>query len=246
MTTFRIIGPGRAGSAMQTALTQAGWLGRAPVGRGESLTGAAEGVDYLLVTVRDAEIEAVAEAVDPRPDTVVVHLAGSAGPELLATHPRRAAVHPLAALTAERGADQLRSGIWFGVDAAPEALPAAEELVSVLGGHALTVTAAQRGLYHATASVAANHLVALLGQVERLADRLGLPSQAFLALARGNLENVSALGAARALTGPVARGDWATVERHRRSLPPDEKALYESLATEAARLAGRKLPPALP
>ncbi|MHB1855508.1 MAG: DUF2520 domain-containing protein, partial [Acidimicrobiales bacterium] len=102
--------------------------------------------------------------------------------------------------------------------------------------------AERRALYHATATVASNHLVALLGQVERLASELDLPPEAFIALARGSLDNVAALGAIRALTGPVARGDWETVQRHRAALPPRERDLYEALAAEAARLAGRDLP----
>jgi len=206
------------------------------------VTGAAAGTDYLFITVRDVDIPAVAAAVEPDPAAVVVHLSGAAGPEILGPHPRRAAVHPLVSLTEERGADTLLSGTWFGVDADPGATQAAAELVSALGGRSLAVPAERRALYHATATVASNHLVALLGQVERLASELGLPPEAFIALARGSLDNVAALGAARALTGPVARGDWETVQRHRAALPPRERDLYEALAAEAARLAGRDLP----
>jgi predicted short-subunit dehydrogenase-like oxidoreductase (DUF2520 family) len=84
--------------------------------------------------------------------------------------------------------------------------------------------------------MAANHLVALLGQVERVAGSIGAPLDAYLDLARGALEDVAALGPASALTGPVRRGDAATVERHLAALPAAERAGYQALATEAARL----------
>ena len=243
MATFRVIGPGRAGTSINTALMRAGWSSLGIMARSQSVAGAAHGTDYVIIAVRDADIAAVAAAIDPDPAAVLMHLAGSAGTEILGAHDRRAAIHPLVSLTRERGADVLLSGAWFGVDADPGAAEAAGRLVEALGGRSLPVPEAKRALYHATATIASNHLVALLGQVERLAGELGLPAEAFIGLARGSLENVAALGATRALTGPVSRGDWATVERHRGALPAEERDLYEALAGAAARLAGRGLPP---
>jgi predicted short-subunit dehydrogenase-like oxidoreductase (DUF2520 family) len=84
----------------------------------------------------------------------------------------------------------------------------------------------------------------LMGQVERVAARVGVPLEAFLALARGSLDNVAALGPAAALTGPAARGDEATLDRHRAALDPSELPAYEAMVAEARRLAGH--PPATP
>jgi predicted short-subunit dehydrogenase-like oxidoreductase (DUF2520 family) len=92
--------------------------------------------------------------------------------------------------------------------------------------------------------VASNHLVALLGQVERLAADAGVPFDAFLPLVRATLDNVDELGPARALTGPVARGDRGTIARHLDALDEDEVDAYLALAREAARLAG--VEPAVP
>ena len=64
----------------------------------------------------------------------------------------------------------------------------------------------------------------------------GVPLEAFLALVRGTVDNVAALGPAAALTGPVARGDWATVERHLAALPEDERPAYEAMVDQARRL----------
>ncbi|HVA44246.1 MAG TPA: DUF2520 domain-containing protein [Acidimicrobiales bacterium] len=228
---------------MSTALVRAGWSSLGSLARGQSVAGAAHGTDYVIVAVRDSDIAAVAAAIEADPTAVLVHLAGSAGTEILGAHERRAAIHPLVSLTQERGADVLLSGVWFGFEADPAATEAAARLVTALGGRSLPVPADRRALYHATATIASNHLVALLGQVDRLASELGLPPDAFIALARGSLENAAALGATGALTGPVSRGDWDTLDRHRRALPADERDLYEALAAAAARLAGRELPP---
>ena len=106
----------------------------------------------------------------------------------------------------------------------------------VPGEDGVEVADADRIRYHATAVVAANHLVALLGQVERLARSIDVPLDAYLDLARGALDNAASLGPAAALTGPVARGDWDTVASHLDALPDGERALYSLLADAAHRL----------
>jgi len=95
-------------------------------------------------------------------------------------------------------------------------------------GYDVTVAEDAWVRYHAAAVVASNHLVGLLGQVERMAAGIGVPLGAYLALAAGSLANVERLGPAAALTGPVRRGDWATVERHLAALPTDERAAYQA------------------
>ncbi len=229
----RVVGAGRAGGALGLALERVGWTVEPPLGRGDDLTGAAHGVDLLVLAAPDRAIGEVAAGIDPDPDTVVVHLAGSLGLDVLAGHARPAALHPLVALPdAETGADRLTGGAWFAVAGDP----LVEQVVGDLGGQAFTVADEDRTRYHAAAVIASNHLVALLGQVERVAPR-GVPLEAFLALVRGTVDNVAALGPAAALTGPVARGDWATVERHVAALPEDERPAYEAMVAQARRLA---------
>ena len=95
--------------------------------------------------------------------------------------------------------------------------PVAAELARVLGGSVVVVDDEHRAAYHAAACIAANHLVALMGQVERVAASAGLGLDAFVGLARAALTDVAELGPAAALTGPAARGDDATLERHRQT-----------------------------
>jgi predicted short-subunit dehydrogenase-like oxidoreductase (DUF2520 family) len=88
--------------------------------------------------------------------------------------------------------------------------------------------------------VASNHLVALLGQVERLASACGVPFDAFAPLVQSSIVNAFGIGPALALTGPVSRGDLVTVEQHLATLDPGERDTYRTLAREVARLTGRR------
>jgi predicted short-subunit dehydrogenase-like oxidoreductase (DUF2520 family) len=236
----RIIGPGRAGTALALALTNAGWDVGPMLGRDDDVAGAAHGVDLLVLATPDDQIRAVARAIEPDEATVVAHLAGARGLEVLAPHPRRAAVHPLVALpTPELGARRLVGG-WFAVAGDP----LAGEVVRALRGRSFAVDDGDRAAYHATAVIASNHLVALMGQVERLAAAVGVPAQAYLDLATDTLANVAELGAGAALTGPAARGDEATIRRHLRALPADERRAYRGMADAARRLAAAHRPAA--
>lgn len=236
---LRVVGPGRAGSSLALALERAGWHVAAPIRRGDDPTDAGVDVDLVVIATPDAAIAEVASAITPRPEVVVAHLAGSLGLDVLASHPRRAGLHPLVALPSpEIGATRLASGAWFAVAGDP----IVQRTVDDLGGHWFEVADADRAAYHAAAVVASNHLVAVLGQVERLAADIGVPGEAYLDLARATVDNVAALGPAAALTGPVARGDWATVRRHLAAIAGEERTTYLALATEAARLVGRVVP----
>jgi predicted short-subunit dehydrogenase-like oxidoreductase (DUF2520 family) len=128
------------------------------------------------------------------------------------------------------------AGSWCAVDGSLRL----EKIALTLGMRPFRLDAANRVRYHAAACVASNHLVALLGQVERLAAHAGVPFDALLPLVRGTVENVDELGPAAALTGPVARGDDETIARHIDALPYDERDGYEALVREARRLAGQR------
>ena len=214
---------------MCLVLERLGWGVEAPLRRGDALADAARDVDLLLIATPDSAIADVAVAVEPVATTVVAHMSGSLGLDVLGTHERRAALHPLVSIpNPETGADRL-VGAWFAVAGDP----LVREIVAALGGHAFDVADEDRASYHAAACIASNHLVALLGQVERVAKQAGLPLDAYLDLVRATVENVAALGPAAALTGPVARGDIATVDRHRRGLDPSELPAYDAMAAAA-------------
>jgi predicted short-subunit dehydrogenase-like oxidoreductase (DUF2520 family) len=93
-----------------------------------------------------------------------------------------------------------------------------------------------RAAYHAAAVIASNHLVAVLGQAERVAAQAGVPFEAYLDLVRATVDNVAELGPAAALTGPAARGDDATIQRHLDAVPEDEREAFATLVRLARRL----------
>jgi predicted short-subunit dehydrogenase-like oxidoreductase (DUF2520 family) len=197
----------------------------------------------VLVATPDAAIADTALALAPglRPGALVVHLSGACPlEELDKLHGERpdvaiGALHPLQSLpSVELGLERL-PGSWCAVDGSP----AVERLALSLGMRPFRVAAGERARYHAAATIASNHLVALLGQAVRVADAAGIPPEALLPLVRASVDNVDALGATDALTGPVARGDADTVRRHLETLPTDERAAYRALAREALRLSGR-------
>jgi predicted short-subunit dehydrogenase-like oxidoreductase (DUF2520 family) len=207
-------------------------------GSDRSPADAAHGVDILFIATPDDVVADVAARVRPVATTVVLHLSGSLGLDVLAGHARRGSMHPLVPLpTPAIGAERLRSGITLAVAGDPAARTVAE----ALGGTVVEVEDGDRAAYHAAAVIAANHLVALMGQVERIAGSVGLPLDAFAGLMRAATEDALALGPRAALTGPAARGDWETVERHRTAiagLPAHrtELAGYDAMVALARRL----------
>ena len=233
VTALRLIGPGRAGRSLAAALSDAGCDIRGILARGEDVSGAAHGVDVLVLATPDAVLRSVAAAVTPDRDTVVMHLSGAMGLDVLSPHPRRASLHPLVPLpNPEVGRIRLRGGVTFAV--AGDRM--ATTLAYLLGGWPVVVDDEHRAAYHAAACIASNHLVALLGQAERVASSAGVDLEAILGLARASLEDVAELGPQRALTGPAARGDTATIASHRAALAEEELAGYDAGVALARRL----------
>jgi predicted short-subunit dehydrogenase-like oxidoreductase (DUF2520 family) len=196
----------------------------------------------LVATPDAANAEtAVLLAPNLRPGALVVHLSGACPlAELDKLHRARPDVaigtlHPLQSLpSVELGSVRL-AGSWCAVEG-PESL---ERLAVTLGMRPFRVAPDDRARYHAAATIASNHLVAVLGQAARVARDAGVPAEALWPLVRATLDNVEAVGAPDALTGPVARGDADTVARHLDVLPADERDAYRALAREALRLTGR-------
>jgi predicted short-subunit dehydrogenase-like oxidoreductase (DUF2520 family) len=234
----RIIGPGRAGRSLERALASAGWTVDGVLGRHDDIAGAAAGVDLVVLAVPDDAIAAVARSIRPG-RAVVIHLAGSRPLTDLEPHEQRGSLHPLASLPDPvTGARRLVDRCVFAIAGDP----IVGRIVSDLGGTAVVVADPQRSLYHATAAVASNHLTVVAAQVERLAALVGVPVEAYWRLAAATLDNIAANGAAASLTGPAARGDWATIAAHLVALPDAERDLYRALARGAAELGGRPWP----
>jgi predicted short-subunit dehydrogenase-like oxidoreductase (DUF2520 family) len=259
--TLALIGPGRAGTTIALGLLELGWEVLGVAGRGPDapstlsaaaclattpglVSSVAQGAALVIVATPDRALEQVLLAAEPgiAPGALVVHLAGSRGLDVFGPLLERrsgirvGAMHPLQSLPSTTVGLERLAGAWAAV--AGDA--AVADLARSLGLRPFELADVDRGRYHAAAVVASNHLVALLGQVERMAASCSVPFEAFAPLVLGSVQNSFAFGPASALTGPVARGDLTTVEQHLRDLDPAERDAYRALAREAARLTGRR------
>ena len=219
---IHVIGTGRAGGAIRARLLERGldvMDGRVPDTRAE----------LVLLCVPDTVIAEVAAAVPTGP--WVAHVSGATPLAALDPHRRRFSVHPLQTLTRERGAEQL-DGAWAAIGGESEdGLARARWLAGVLGLRPFEVADEDRALYHAAAVFGGNYLVTLHAVATRLLTEVGAPPEAIVPLMARTIEN------GFDLTGPIARGDWATVDAHIAALEergPDLVPLYRVLA-EATR-----------
>lgn len=272
MERLVFIGPGRMGLALGYALVQAEvvdsliYHGRRPEppshplflqGRAEyryGLERPAPGTTAVLLTVPDRVLPELAMALagrGPAPEgCVALHTSGVQGADPLeplhhAGYPV-GTLHPLQAVAhAVTGAERLM-GSGFALSGNVEALAVARRLVQALGGRGITVPTARRPLYHAAAVFASNYVAVLMARAVRLLEEAGASNlearEVLVALARGTLENVADLGADRALTGPVVRGDLETVDLHLRTLGPEDASLYATLGRQALAQARDGLP----
>jgi predicted short-subunit dehydrogenase-like oxidoreductase (DUF2520 family) len=206
-------------------------------------------VDVVLLAVPDRSVAEVCRRLDVGPGQLVVHLAGA-----LSLAPLRSArlkgartgsLHPLRAFT--RGEIHDFRGAAAGLAGSdPSASADLAALASRLGMWTVQTTDRSRALYHAAAVLSAGAQVALFAEAMRVfqkATGAGEPEAraALLPLALGALEKLRREPPQIAITGPAARGDLATIEAHRRALPPDVLALYDQLTRVALRL---RRPPA--
>jgi predicted short-subunit dehydrogenase-like oxidoreductase (DUF2520 family) len=209
-----VIGTGRAGSAIAARLRERGLDVR-------------EGAELRLLCVPDRAIAEIARSIEPGP--WVAHVSGATPLDALDPHAQRFSVHPLQTLVRTRGPEQL-DGAWAGVTAeSQEAHARAVWLTETLGLRPFELADDRRAVYHAGAAIASNFLVTLYRVASQLVAEAGAPPEALVPLMTRTIEN------GFELTGPIARGDWETVERHRAVLrgTPFE-TLYETLA-EATR-----------
>jgi predicted short-subunit dehydrogenase-like oxidoreductase (DUF2520 family) len=220
--TVHIIGTGRAGGAIRARLVEWGLH----VTDGRFPDPAAE---LVLLCVPDAVIAEVAAAVPIGP--WVAHVSGATHLSALDPHASRFSVHPLQTLTRERGPEQL-DGAWGAISGETDkALARARWLAVTLGLRAFEVADADRTLYHAAAVIGGNFVVTLHDVAVRLLADVGAPEEAIVPLMTRTIENRFEL------TGPIARGDWTTVEAHLEALAerdPELVPLYRALA-EATR-----------
>jgi len=215
--TVNVIGSGRVGSAVSARLRERG-------------VGVVENAELVLLCVPDGAIAELARELEPGP--WVAHVSGATPLAALEPHERRFSLHPLQTFTRARGPEQL-DGAWAAVTAETAAAQEAGFwLARTLGLQPFELADDARPLYHAGAAIASNYLVTLHEVASELFLAAGAPPEALVPLMRRTIDNDFEL------TGPIERGDWETVEAHRRAIRaarPELEPLYDVLAEATAR-----------
>src|SRR3954466_14427482 len=215
MKSINVIGRGRVGTAVASRLEE----------RGLELRDDAE---LVLPCGPHRAIAEVPREIEPGP--WVAHVSGATPLAALDPHEHRFSMHPLQTFDRSGSPAQL-DGVWAAITGeTADALAVGREFAETLGLQPFELADEDRTLYHAGAVFASNYLVTL----QRAATRLGVPAEGIVPLMRGTIDH------GFELTGPIARGDWATVEAHKRAIQakhPELEQLYETLAEATAALA---------
>jgi predicted short-subunit dehydrogenase-like oxidoreductase (DUF2520 family) len=233
VASVAVVGNGRMGRALVAELRDAGYEVGEPLGRGAL----PHGCDAVVLAVPDAEIPAAAEVVAGAAP-YVGHTSGATPlTALSAARAQAFGLHPLQTVT-DRGAELHGAGCAVA-GATPAALELARSLATRLGMSPFEVRDDQRAAYHAAASIASNYLVTLEWMARTLADRAGIEPP-LAPLVRQTVANWAELGPHAALTGPIARGDEATVAAQREAIAaaaPELLAAFDALAERTRVLA---------
>jgi predicted short-subunit dehydrogenase-like oxidoreductase (DUF2520 family) len=228
-----LIGPGKLGTALARALRDAGVGVLGPFGRDVEITGGAD--DAAILCVPDRDIAAAAERV-PR-DMIIAHCSGVSTLDVFGER-EAFGFHPLLSVTKETTSF---AGAGCAVQATSErARRICLDVVRALQMVPFAVDPAMRPLYHAAASVAANYVVAVEALAEGMMRRAGVEPRFLAPLVRSATENWARSGG-QSLTGPIARGDEATVQQQRRAVAehaPEMLAVWDAL-TDATRAVAR-------
>jgi predicted short-subunit dehydrogenase-like oxidoreductase (DUF2520 family) len=217
LKTIRVVGRGRVGNAVAARLEERKLLVE---------TGAA---DLVLLCVPDSAIAEAARDVPVGP--WIAHVSGATPIASLSPHTNRFTLHPLQTFTRERGAEQLDDAWAAVVGENEDARGLGKWLATTLGLRPFDLAEEHRVLYHCGAAIASNFLVTIYRAAARAVERAGAPPEALLPLMRRTIDNHFEL------TGPISRGDWATVDAHLAALRaelPDLEPMYRALA-EATR-----------
>jgi predicted short-subunit dehydrogenase-like oxidoreductase (DUF2520 family) len=270
MRSFSIVGAGRLGTVLAAALVRRRWkielivdkdaraarASRRIVGRGRASTSVgakARPGRVVIIAVPDDAVTGVAAGLARSgvcwAGRSVFHTSGLLPARALRPLAERgasvASLHPVQSIPRKEAPASIFKGITWGIEGDPAGVEAAGEIVRSLGGNAILLSEKDKPLYHAACSLASNAFVALEWTASGLLRTAGIGQSTaaaiLLPLAQGTLQNVKNLGLEKALTGPILRGDVASVRGHLKALrkDPGARAVYLALGRQTLRLAGK-------
>lgn len=270
--TLNIIGCGNVGKVLGRLWTESGTY-RVQDVLNRSLESAARAVDFIgagwavangadlrpadviMIGTPDDQIthacQSLAQLGKFAPDTIVFHCSGALPSGVLCRarelDAKVASAHPIRSFAAAEQVATGFSGTYCGIEGDAVAVEKLSEAFAAIGAHLVPISAEFKSVYHSAAVFASNYLVALLDVAIEAYAKAGIPREDALKLmeplVKGTVDNVFRLGTTEALTGPIARGDVATVLRQYRAVYAWDKrigALYKHLGKFAAGIAARK------
>lgn len=271
MRTLAIVGAGHVGRALgrlwHTAgvFDIAGVLARSPgsAQRGVDFIGAGTAAAdvaalpvaevYLLAVTDDQIVPACAALAASRPlqGAIVFHCSGALASGTLEAARQGgallASVHPIRSFADPAAVAAAFAGTFCGIEGDAAALAVLAPALEAIGARPVAIDPAAKTVYHAAAVFASNYVVTVLDAALRAYEAAGIPADVARELAhplaQESLSNVFRMGAAQALSGPVARGDYATVQRQQAAVSAwdaDTGTLYGALVPPTAALAARK------
>lgn len=212
-TRVHVVGHGRLGSAVSARLAERG------------VRAAGTDADLILLCVPDRAIAEVAQKTSVGP--WIAHMSGAVPVSALSPHERRFGLHPLQTFRVGGGPAQLDGASAAVTAERDDARERARWLAGCLNLKPFDLDEGKRVLYHAGATMASNFLVTLYRASRQLVEAAGAPPEGLLPLMRRTIDN------GFELTGPISRGDWATVEAHLAAIQehaPELEDLYRAMA----------------
>ncbi len=253
MLKLGFIGAGTVGTALAARLSQSGYPVVAVASRSQasaqklsdavgycpifdSNQAAADHAELIFITTPDDAIAPVVKEIQWHPGQNVVHCSGADSVAILEPAKQAGAqvgaLHPLQTFASVEQAIENMPGSTFALEAEEPLLAALKEMAEALGGNSVVLKASDKVLYHASAVIACNYLVTLVKIASDLWTSFGVPpqkaTQALLPLLRGTLHNIETIGIPQCLTGPIARGDIGTINKHLNALSQTAPQLLPS------------------
>lgn len=271
MNEISIIGAGRLGTSLGVALSKKGYRikflscrtslsaeeSRKIIGEGKASTDntlAARAGDIVILSLPDEEIVKVTKELADTDinwsEKFIFHCSGLLSSEILKSLKAKgaltASIHPVQSFAHKRTPPEQFENIYFGLEGEARALEESQKIIQKLGGRSFIISAENKALYHTACSIASNFFVVLLDTASSLLKEVGLQEekafQVLLPLVKGTLHNVKKFDIHASLTGPVIRGDKASVEKHLEALRkfPPFYEMYRRLAFQALEIASRE------
>jgi predicted short-subunit dehydrogenase-like oxidoreductase (DUF2520 family) len=208
----------------------------------------ADNAELVFITTPDDAIAPVASQVRWHPGQSVVHCSGADSTDILQpakeSGAQVGAFHPLQTFASAQQAMENIPGSTFALEAEEPLLSTLKDMATALDGHWVELKAKDKVLYHAAAVFACNYMVTLVKLATDLWQTFNVPphqaTQALLPLIRGTINNIETIGIPNCLTGPIARGDMGTINKHLdalRQTAPHLLSTYRELGRQTIPIA---------